>query len=126
MGEKVTSPADSAELLRVKALRDALDRGAPPVLAQFTNDGMDPVPANGHSADPQLFVEKAYLEQILENAPEAICIADPQTRIMRINGEFTRLFGFSSAETVGSPIEPLIVPPDRYTETAWIAESVQQ
>ncbi|HYU47581.1 MAG TPA: PAS domain S-box protein, partial [Terriglobales bacterium] len=26
----------------------------------------------------------------------------------------------------GSPIEPLIVPPDRYTETAWIAESVQQ
>ncbi|HEX9112337.1 MAG TPA: PAS domain S-box protein, partial [Terriglobales bacterium] len=126
MGEKVTSPADSAELLRVKPLREALDRGAPPVLAQFTNDGTDPVPTNGHSAAPQLFVEKAYLEQILENAPEAICIADPEMRIMRINGEFTRLFGFSTAETIGSPIEPLIVPPDRYTETAWIAESVQK
>ncbi|MBZ5656107.1 MAG: PAS domain S-box protein [Acidobacteriia bacterium] len=126
MGEKVTPPAGSKELLRAEALRKALDRGAPPTLTQLTGDAAAPSTANGHSADPGLNVEKAYLEQILENAPEAICIADPEMRIMRVNGEFTRLFGFSAAEIVGRTIDPLIVPPDRYAETAWIVESVQK
>ena len=118
MGEKATPPAVSTELLRVKALRDALDRGAPPALAQLAQDS--------HSEAPSSSVERAYLEQILENAPEAICIADPEMRIRLINGEFTRLFGFNTAETIGRTINPLIVPPDRSAETAWIAESVYQ
>ena len=50
---------------------------------------------------PTLTVEKAYFEQIIENAPEAISIVDPEMRILRINGEFTRLFGFTAAEAVG-------------------------
>ncbi|MBZ5550194.1 MAG: PAS domain S-box protein [Acidobacteriia bacterium] len=126
MGEKVTPPAASTELLRAKALREALDRDAPPALTQLAHDAPAPSSADDHSADPALTVEKAYLEQIIENAPEAICIAGPDMRIMRINGEFTRLFGFSAAEIVGRPIAPLIVPPDRYAETAWIVESVQK
>ena len=116
MGEKVTPPAASTELLRAKALREALDRDAPPALTQLAHDAPAPSSADDHSADPALTVEKAYLEQIIENAPEAICIAGPDMRIMRINGEFTRLFGFSAAEIVGRPIAPLIVPPDRYAE----------
>ena len=126
MGEKVTPPVESTERLRAKALREALDHGASPVLTQLTHDALDPSPANGHSANATLSIEKAYLEQILENAPEAICIVDPEMRILRINGEFTRLFGFSTAETAGRPIEALIVPPDRHAETAWIVESVEK
>jgi PAS domain S-box-containing protein len=126
MGEKVTPSAGSKRPLRVKAQREYLDRGATPTPAPGTLDVPASSPPDGPSAEATLSVEKAYLEQILENAPEAICIADAEKRILRVNGEFTRLFGYSAGETVGGSIDPLIVPPDRYAETAWIAESVQK
>jgi len=81
-----------------------------------------PGPTNGNSAEASLTLEKAYFEQLIENAPEAISIIDEERRILRINGEFTRVFGFSGAEAVGRALDQLIVPPDRYAETAWIAE----
>ena len=120
MGEKVTPPAASTEVLRAKALRDARKRGTPPVLTQVSE-----APFNGHSAANSLDVEKAYLEQIVENAPEAISILDLDLRIMRINGEFTRLFGFTAEEAYERVIDALIVPPDRSAETVWIGESVR-
>ncbi len=120
MGEKVTPPAASTEVLRAKALRDARKRGTPPVLTQVSE-----APSNGHSAANSLDVEKAYLEQIVENAPEAISILDLDLRIMRINGEFTRLFGFTAEEAYERVIDALIVPPDRSAETVWIGESVR-
>jgi two-component system, cell cycle sensor histidine kinase and response regulator CckA len=72
-----------------------------------------------------LAAEKAYFEQIIENAPEAISIIDNDIRILRINCEFTRLFGYTAAEALGKPLDKLIVPPDRYAETAWIDSSVR-
>jgi hypothetical protein len=122
MGEKVTPPAASTEVLRAKTLREARKRGVPPVLTRLAGDS----PANGNTASPSVDVEKAYLEQIVENAPEAISILDLELRIMRINDEFTRLFGFSDDESLGRVIDTLIVPPDRSAETVWIAESVAQ
>lgn len=115
MGEKVTPTAASTEVLRVKALREARERGRPPVLTQVSAAAA----ANGD-------LEKAYLEQIVENAPEAISILDREVRIVRINGEFTRLFGYAYEEAYGKTIDTLIVPPDRSAETAWIAESVRK
>jgi PAS domain S-box-containing protein len=118
MGEKVTPPAASTEALRAKALRDARKRGAAPILTQMSSSGTPP--------PPSLDVEKTYLEQIVENAPEAISILDLDSRIMRINGEFTRLFGFTTEEAHEKVIDSLIVPPDRSAETVWIAESVRK
>src|SRR5450759_617270 len=97
----------------------------PPVFAQISDPPPAPSPTNGNAADVPLSVEKAYLEQIIENAPEAISIVDQELRILRINGEFTRVFGFTADEAVGKRIDQLIVPPDRYAETAWIAESIK-
>jgi PAS domain S-box-containing protein len=70
-------------------------------------------------------VEKACFEQIIENAPEAISIVDQELRVLRINAEFTRLFGFTADEAAGKQLDRLIVPPDRYAETAWIAECIK-
>src|SRR6267143_1166841 len=120
MGEKVTPPAASAEVLRAKTLREARKRGTPPSLTQVPGHP----PSNGSSTGQDLDVEKAYLEQIVENAPEAISILDLELCIVRINDEFTRLFGFGDDETYGKVIDTLIVPPDRSAETVWIAESV--
>jgi len=77
------------------------------------------------SCQEALTVEQAYFEQIIETAPEAISIIDADKNVLRANGEFTRLFGFCGTEVEGRPIDQLIVPPDRYAETAWITENVK-
>ncbi|MFZ3263458.1 MAG: PAS domain S-box protein [Terriglobales bacterium] len=136
MGEKVTPATDSTGLLRLTTLRESLEPGLssatahgaipdPDSIAVAPNQ--DSVNQNSVNQDPEvpLQIEKAYLEQIIENAPEAITIVDENSRILRINGEFTRLFGFTAADVGGRSLDQLIVPPDRYAETAWISQSVK-
>jgi two-component system, cell cycle sensor histidine kinase and response regulator CckA len=118
MGEKI-APAPAANAPRGKTLREALERTAP------SSHGAESTPLhNGNGVDAPFTIEQAYFEQIIENAPEAISIVDPEKHILRINGEFTRLFGFTAAEAVGRRLDQLVVPPDRYAETAWIADSI--
>ncbi len=127
MGEKIAPAAASSELPRVKALQDVLEHGAPPTLTRTSAHISDPATAlpNGNAAQAPLTLEKAYFEQLIENAPEAISIVDRDVNISRINGEFTRLFGFTAAEAAGKRLDLLIVPPDRYAETAWITETIK-
>src|SRR5438270_7940845 len=98
MVENVTQP-DQAALLRAKFLKSALESGAPPSLSR-SGTGGTPSPATTHEGwvKDDLEVQKAYLEQLLEGAPEAISILDTEHRITRINSEFTRLFGYSPQE----------------------------
>jgi two-component system cell cycle sensor histidine kinase/response regulator CckA len=114
MGEKPAPEAASNDLPQISEPRDAGSISiASPAIA-LTN-----------AAEIRLTAEKAYFEQIIENAPEAISIVDAKLRILRINGEFTRLFGFTAAEAAEKQLDELIVPPDRYAETAWINESIR-
>src|SRR5271157_3924180 len=125
MGEKIAPAATSAELPRGGAPREALAHDAPPILTHISDPTPATSPTNGNAAEVPLAVEKACLEQIIDNAPEAISIVDQEKRILRINGEFTRLFGYTAAEAAGQRIDQLIVPPDRYAETTWIAETIK-
>jgi two-component system cell cycle sensor histidine kinase/response regulator CckA len=151
MGEKI-APAASSKELPVKALRDVLKHDSQAMFANApssisssptssshtsSSDSSDRIPAhdfppalesrpnNGDAVETSLTLEKAYFEQLIENAPEAISIIDEERRILRINGEFTRVFGFSADEAAGKPLDQLIVPPDRYAETAWIGECIK-
>ncbi len=125
MGEKIAPAASSTALPRVASPPQALEHGAAPISAHVSVPVPRNSPANGHAAEGPLEVEKAYFEQIIENAPEAISIVNEEICILRINAEFTRLFGFTASEAVGKRIDQLIVPPDRYAETAWIAECIK-
>src|SRR5262249_28646052 len=69
-------------------------------------------------------IQRAYLEQLVECAPEAISILDVQHRITRINSEFTQLFGFSPEEALGKIPSELIVPAERTAETDWIQDAI--
>jgi PAS domain S-box-containing protein len=60
----------------------------------------------------KLHEEKAYFEKLFEDAQEGIIIADKEGRLLRVNGEFKRMFGFESEELVGQTIDELIVPQD--------------
>src|SRR5437870_4946773 len=103
MGEKITRPANSAEVSRAKHLKEALHRGVP----TLSRTGEQPaVPTAGPTPaldDPA--IQRAYLEQLVECAPEAISILDDQYRIVRINGEFTLMFGFSRSEEHTSELQ---------------------
>jgi two-component system cell cycle sensor histidine kinase/response regulator CckA len=125
MGERIAPAATSTELPRVKALQDAPEHDAPPILTHISDPAPATSPVNGNAAEVPLTVEKAYFEQLIENAPEAISIVDQEVRILSINGEFTRLFGFTADEAAGKRLDQLIVPPDRYAETAWIGECIK-
>jgi PAS domain S-box-containing protein len=110
MGDRLTPPISSAAMLRAKFLKTTLERGSPPSFTcnhpQNENDGVPGWLQDGAE------IQKAYLEQLVECAPEAISILDTGYRIMRINGEFTRLFGYREEEAVGQIVGDLIVPPE--------------
>ncbi len=61
-------------------------------------------------AEYELKLQKAYAEELIANAPEAIVILDNSDRVIRINREFTRVFGYTQEEAVGRQVNDLIVP----------------
>ena len=52
--------------------------------------------------------EKAYLDQLFENAQEAIVMSDHNHQVIRINHEFTRIFGYNPGEAVNRHVDELI------------------
>jgi two-component system, cell cycle sensor histidine kinase and response regulator CckA len=63
-----------------------------------------------------LQVQAAYLDHLFEAAPEAIALLDGRTRIMRVNAQYTRLFGYSAEEAIGRSAADLTIPPDAAEE----------
>lgn len=54
--------------------------------------------------------EHALFEQLFESSPAAVALTDPQDKVLRINPEFTRLFGYTGVESVGRNLTELITP----------------
>jgi two-component system sensor histidine kinase NreB len=79
-------------------------------------DELPSVRAERDRAGQVLKLQKADLENLIENLPEAITLLDQDDRVVRINREFTRVFGYTAEETVGRPINELIVPPQLIEE----------
>ena len=70
--------------------------------------------------------EKAYFENLVENAMEGIVIADKDGHILRANPEFQRIFGYSISELAGRSLDDLIVPPQRRNEAVSLTQRVLQ
>lgn len=70
-------------------------------------------------------VQRAFLEGLLESAPEGVVILDESDRVVRINAEFTRVFGYTDEEAVGRPLDDLIVPDDMRDEASRLDEIVR-
>jgi PAS domain S-box-containing protein len=68
-------------------------------------------------AEKKLLVQKAYFETLFENAPEAIILHTNEDRILNVNSEFTRVFGYTREEVLGRPIDD-VVAPDAFREEA--------
>ncbi|MFA9372452.1 MAG: cache domain-containing protein [Labilibaculum antarcticum] len=56
----------------------------------------------------QLSIETAYFEQLFENSPEAIAITDNESKGIKINKQFTSLFGYTKEDLKGIVIDSLL------------------
>jgi diguanylate cyclase (GGDEF)-like protein/PAS domain S-box-containing protein len=63
-----------------------------------------------------LQTQNVYFATLFENAPEAIAILDDHDYIIRVNGQFTSMFGYTEDDSVGKNINDLIVPPELVVE----------
>jgi PAS domain S-box-containing protein len=54
--------------------------------------------------------QTSRLDELFEQAPEAIAVLSTDDRIVRINKEFTHMFGYEPDEALGRPLNDLIVP----------------
>jgi PAS domain S-box-containing protein len=54
--------------------------------------------------------QKAHLDELFEQTPEAIMLVDLQDRVLRVNKEFTHIFGYRIDEIVNHPSIDLITP----------------
>jgi PAS domain S-box-containing protein len=69
-------------------------------------------------AEKELQKQTAYLDELFELAPEAIVLRGVDNRVVRVNQEFTRVFGYTSEEAVGQLFMELITPPDELRDVA--------
>jgi PAS domain S-box-containing protein len=61
-------------------------------------------------AQEELQKQTSRLDQLFEQAPEAVAVLSTDDRIVRVNKEFTRMFGYEPGEVLQRPINDLIVP----------------
>ncbi len=123
MGDEITRPAGSAEILRAKFLKAVLNSGAPPSL-RHSETAPQLTARKSWTEDAE--IQKAYLEELFENAPEAISVLDTDYRVLRVNSEFTRMFGYTPAEALGRDIGSLIVPSELAAQSIAMAETLNR
>jgi len=58
----------------------------------------------------ELAKQRAHLDELFETIPEAIALVDLRDVIVRVNAEFSKIFGYSRAEAVGRPLNELVAP----------------
>ena len=70
--------------------------------------------------------QRALLDSLFEQAPQAVVLMDEDNQIIRVNREFTRLFGYSQPETGGRRLIDLIVPDESRDEAQQYFGLVEQ
>ena len=71
-----------------------------------------------------LRIQQAALEELFQSAPEGIAVVDENDCVIRVSGEFSRMFGYDGAEVIGQPINDLIIPDHLRDEGEEIARAV--
>ncbi len=76
------------------------------------------------SSDGAAVDVSAYFEKVIDDAMEGIVIADTEGRLLRVNSEFKRIFGFGDEDIVGRTIDDLIVTTEDRSSAASITQRV--
>src|ERR1700756_2675848 len=79
---------------------------------------------------PEAISQEAILGVLFARVPEAIVLLDTEDRVLQVNQEFTKIFGYTQEEACGRLINELVVPEelsaeaDEYTRRGLRGESV--
>jgi PAS domain S-box-containing protein len=68
------------------------------------------------AANEDLHRRKEQLDGLFELSPDAVILTDEDFHVLRINKEFTRIFGYTAEEAVGQWLPDLIVPEELRAE----------
>ncbi len=68
-------------------------------------------------AEEAVALERVYFQQLFQSAAEGILLLDNNQRVIKINSEFTHIFGFTEEEIAGEPILQHIVPESLVSES---------
>lgn len=77
-------------------------------------------------SEEELLKQKAHFEKLFELAPEAIVLRDLENRILRVNQEFTRMFGYSAEEVLGRNVKALLVPDEARQQCDELREALNR
>ncbi len=77
-------------------------------------------------AEEEILLQKTYLERLFNSAPEAIILHDYDDRIINVNDEFTRMFGYAREETIGKKINDLVTSREMRREAAEISARIRK
>lgn len=67
-------------------------------------------------AEAAFAAQQTYFAELFESAPEGILLIDEHDRVVHLNTEFRRMFGYTVEEAVGKQVNDLIVPDERSAE----------
>src|SRR5262252_2639845 len=79
---------------------------------------------------PEAIIQEAMLGGLFARVPEAIVLLDTDDRVLQVNREFTKIFGYAQEEACGRLINELVVPDelsaeaDEYTRRGLRGESL--
>jgi PAS domain S-box-containing protein len=66
--------------------------------------------------EAELRERTAQLDELFNQAPEAIVLLTTHDEVLRVNREFSRVFGYAATEALGKSINDLVVPDDLSSE----------
>jgi PAS domain S-box-containing protein len=69
-------------------------------------------------ATERLEMQTALLDQLFQSVAEGTVLLDLDDRVLRVNTEFTAMFGYTAEEALGRDISELVVPPEMMAEFA--------
>src|SRR4029077_15097864 len=64
----------------------------------------------GNSNSREARNQTSHFDELFEQVPEAVAILSTNDHVVRVNKEFTRMFGYDASELLDRPINDLIVP----------------
>src|SRR5882757_1849459 len=68
------------------------------------------------AANEELRKEKEQLDALFELSPDAVILTDDDFHVLRVNKEFTRIFGYTAEEVAGRWLPELIMPEELRAE----------
>jgi PAS domain-containing protein len=68
------------------------------------------------AANDDLHRRKEQLDELFELSPDAVILTDEEFHVLRINKEFTRIFGYTAEEAAGQWLPELIMPEELRAE----------